>query len=334
MDRRDDRTLPRLCLLALPVLAALAPLPAFAHESQAVAPADLWHAWQPDPSVLVGALLVGWLYARGAAAIRRHAGGQRALPGWRLFCFWAGLATLALALASPLDTLAGTLFSAHMAQHLLLMAVVPPLMLLGLPLLVVLDGLPRPWRRWLVDRWGARAWPGTLWFFLTGPVVAWLLNAAGTWVWHQPALYQAAVRHEGIHIGEHLTFLVTSFLFWWCIIQPVGRRRLDHGLAVLSLFAMGMQGAMLGALLTFWPQPWYPLYIGRTTLWGLSALSDQRLAGLMMWIPAGSVYMLAGLVLIGQWLKDDDGAVVAPATARAGPAPFPVSGGSGTDRHP
>lgn len=330
MDRSRDLTSRRLCLLLGAVLAALAPVPALAHESQAVAPTDLWHAWQPDPSVLIGALLAGWLYARGTATIWRHAGGRRALPGWRVFCFWAGLAALVLALASPLDTLAGTLFSAHMGQHLLLVAVVPPLMLLGLPLLVVLDGLPRGWRRWLVDRWQAREWPGALWWWLTQPLLAWVLNAAGVWVWHEPTLYQAAVRHEAIHICEHLTFLITSFLFWWCIIQPVGRRRLDPGLAVLSLFIMGMQGAVLGALLTFWPQPWYPIYVGRTILWSMSAMSDQRLAGLMMWIPAGAVYMLAGLILIGQWLGDDEGGpMVAPAQPRTVATARGISGGSG-----
>lgn len=328
MDRHRDLTLRRCCLL-LVALMAFAPAPALAHESQAVAPADLWHTWQPDPSVLIGALLFGWLYTRGTAAIWRHPGGRRGLPRWRVACFWAGLATLVVALASPLDTLDGTLFSAHMGQHLLLVSVVPPLLLLGLPLLVMLDGLPRAGRRWLMDRWLSRAWPGALWWWLTQPLLAWVLNALGVWVWHEPTLYQAAVRHEPIHICEHLTFLLTSVLFWWCIIQPVGRRRLDPGVAVLSLFLMGMQGAMLGALLTFWPHPWYPIYIGRTTLWSISVMSDQRLAGLMMWIPAGAVYMVAGLILIGQWLRDDDGGpVVAPDHPRT-VAPVPgISGGS------
>ncbi|MGB3305408.1 MAG: cytochrome c oxidase assembly protein [Thermomicrobiales bacterium] len=298
----------RALVLALAVSGVL-PRIASAHTSQTVAPADLMRFWSPDPLVVVGVLTGGWLYARGTGRLREagaRTGRGPVIGTGRIIAFWCGLLTLFIALASPLDTATATVFSAHMIQHVLLIAVAPPLLLLGSPLTVMMNGLPRSWRRPLA-RTGTRPLPAVVLGFLTLPAVAWILHATTLWLWHEPALYQAAVRHEGIHLAEHATFVITALLYWWTIVPAsrTAKNSLGPGMGILSVFAMGMQGAALGALLTFWGGVIYPVYIGRSELWGFSALSDQRLAGLIMWIPAGSIYVVAALMLLGQWFRLD-----------------------------
>src|SRR5439155_14282040 len=120
---------------------------------------------------------------------------------------------------------------------------------------------------------------------------AWLLALVALWVWHLPSLYQAALRNEPIHALEHGSFLGTSVLFWWTALSPGGRRRLPRGADVLYVFTGGFQGAALGALLTFASVPLYPFYAHTVGPWGLSPLQDQQLAGVIMWIPSGVIYL-------------------------------------------
>jgi cytochrome c oxidase assembly factor CtaG len=291
------------------VLVAFVPLAASAHSGEIVAPGDLLSRWRLDPAMSLLLLLTGWCYWRGTARINRIAkAAQRApvISGNRQCAFWTGLLVLAGALDSPLDTATATVFSAHMIQHMLLLAVAPPLLLTGRPLPAIMRGLPQSVRRFLTNT--TRRWPRipAVLGWLALPVVAWLLQAFALWLWHVPVLYQSAVRHQSIHLLEHASFVVTALLYWWAIV-PASRHatNLDPGIAMLSLFAMGMQGAALGALLTFSGTVWYPIYEHRSELWGFSALSDQRLAGLTMWIPAGSVYVVAALVVLGMWLNQD-----------------------------
>ncbi|HEU0164229.1 MAG TPA: cytochrome c oxidase assembly protein, partial [Thermomicrobiales bacterium] len=126
------------------------PLGASAHTSQAVAPRDLMQFWTPDPTVIVACLVTGWLYLRGVGRLREigeRTGRGPIIQTGRIAAFWCGLATLLIALASPLDTATASVFSAHMVQHVLLIAVAPPLILLGNPMTVIMNGLPRSWRR-------------------------------------------------------------------------------------------------------------------------------------------------------------------------------------------
>ncbi len=304
------------------------PETALAHTSDIVAPTDVMRFWSPDPLVVIGALVVGWLYARGSGNLREI--GKRTRRGLiissgRIAAFWAGLGTMVIALASPLDTVTATVFTAHMIQHILLIAVGPPLILLGSPMTVILNGVPRSWRRPIARASGLPAISGTM-AILTIPVIAWSVHAITLWIWHDPTLYQAAVRHEWLHLVEHFSFVATAFFYWWTIIPASNRAHNNVGPAfgILSVFAMGMQGAALGAILSFWGSVIYPVYGGRSELWGISALSDQRLAGLVMWIPAGSIYLVAALLLLGQWFQVDtvDHAntvvgVVAPVSATA-----------------
>jgi putative membrane protein len=279
--------------------------------------------WHLDPFVIVGLLLVTALYARGVAVVWRRGGAGALVGRAQVVAFAVGLAVLAVALLSPLDALAHLLFSAHMVQHVLLMLVAAPLLVFGAPLLPALWALPRGVRLALGRRWNA--WRGVrrAWHALTGPVAVWSVLATTLWVWHLPGPYQAAVLHGGLHRLEHATMLGASLLFWWVVIAPVGRRRIDGGTAVLLVFATKVQSATLGALITFVPTPLYPVYEGGAALWGMTLLQDQHLAGLVMGTVSGLVYLVAGSALFLSWLRTIErrsrppGADAAPRVVRA-----------------
>jgi cytochrome c oxidase assembly factor CtaG len=209
---------------------------------------------------------------------------------------------LLVALMSPLHRLGGALFSAHMAQHELLMAVAAPLLVLGRPLVPFVWALSMSWRR-TAGSWVAVAPVRGAWDLLTLPLVAWTLHAAAIWLWHAPPLFEATLRSELIHTLQHLSFLGSGLLFWWALLR--GRQgRLGGPAAVLYLFTTSLHTTVLGALLTFSSRLWYPLYGSSTAPWGLTPLEDQQLAGLIMWVPANLAYLIAALVIVSTWLKE------------------------------
>jgi cytochrome c oxidase assembly factor CtaG len=188
-----------------------------------------------------------------------------------------------------------------MVQHVLLVTVAAPLIVLGAPLVPTTLALPAPWRR-KVRAWERIGWVRSTGRLLTRPVTAWVLTVGALWAWHAPGPYDAAVRSEGIHALEHVSFLATAILFWWVAIRPADRRRRSGGPEILYVFTAGIQSGALGAVLTFAGSSLYPAYALTSARWGLTALQDQQLAGLIMWIPAGVVYMAAAGALFVRWL--------------------------------
>lgn len=271
-----------------------------AHQGRALAPHDLWGAWSLDPLLIVSLALVGWTYARGGRANRRQGTGV-----WRPRCFVAGLVVVALALLSPLDALAGALASAHMVQHLLLLLLAAPLLALSSPLHRIIRGSPPGIRRASLK--SRRRLDATPWLrVLRQPAVIWMAHVAVIWIWHASVPYEAALRHDLIHMLEHASFFVTGVLFWSVVVGGRGTRQVSHGHGILLVFAMAMQSVFLSALLTFAETPWYEGYATTTTAWGLDPLADQQLAGVIMWVPAGAVYLIAALALLAAWIRDSD----------------------------
>jgi cytochrome c oxidase assembly factor CtaG len=135
-------------------------------------------------------------------------------------------------------------------------------------------------------------------------MTAWWVHAAALWLWHIPSLFQATLENDWIHSAQHVSFLGSALLFWWSLFYAHGKGR--YGASVLYLFTTAVHTSILGALLTFATTIWYPAYIGTTSAWGLTPLEDQQLGGLIMWIPAGLVYVVAGLVLFAGWLRESE----------------------------
>jgi cytochrome c oxidase assembly factor CtaG len=288
-----------------------------------------WHTWTFQPVVLAGVAASAAAYAWGVRSLWRRGGVGRGVAAWRTVSFGLGLVAILAALVSPLDAAADELLSAHMAQHLLLMVVAAPLLVLGAPGLAMSAGLTTSRRRAMhaagrhaLIRRGRR--------LATHPVASWLIATSVLWAWHLPGVYDAAVRNGSLHSLEHLSFLGSAFLFWWVALQPSGPRRMSRGAGIVYVFAGALQSGALGALLAFAPTPIYPLYAQRAAAWGTSPLADQQLAGLLMWVPSFLVYLVAAGALFLGWLRAEErDARRAEARARSPMTPLPTEVGHG-----
>lgn len=280
-------------LLLVMILLSVPPAAAFHDERGAKHPPasrseSLRWTWDPLIVLMLGAS--GAAYAIGASRIRTTRLQRAAYAGgWIVLC---------LSLLSPIHKLGEVLFAAHMTQHELLMLVAAPLLVMGRPLAPYLMALPHGWRRPLGALIRAR-WVR----FLGEPLVAWLTHAVVLWSWHLPYLYQAAVASDLVHALQHTSFLFSAILFWWTLVH--GRYgRMGYGVGVLYVFSTAVHSSILGALMTFATQLWYPIYAERTALWNLTPMEDQQMGGLIMWVPAGVVFVLVGLALFAAWLGE------------------------------
>jgi putative membrane protein len=253
------------------------------------------------PSVVIGLVLLGGLYV--------YWGGLRA-PRHRVAAFGAALLVIFLALNGPLHDLSDNyLFSAHMAQHLVLTLLFPPLLLFGTPAWVVRPVL-RP--RWVTAL--ARV--------ATRPLMAAALFTAPIVLWHVPRFYEAALRHHNVHILQHLVFLATAVVMWWPILSPVPELpRLPYPGQMLYVFLLGIPMSVTGALITLSDRVLYPFYAAAPRIWGIGALADQQIGGLLMWVPGGLVLWLAMTVVWFRWAAEEEREDVATP-----PRPSPPTG--------
>jgi putative membrane protein len=238
-------------------------------------------------------------YAYGFYYLRRRGWLKRMLRQGSIkrsqpWYFAAGLATLGLALLSPIDTLSNVLFLMHMTQHILLVMVAAPLILLGLP-----EAFLRPLIR------DARLKALLAW--LTHPFVVFMLYNLTLIAWHAPALYDAALQNRFIHDLEHAMFFYTALLSWWPLLSPVRELpRLSYPAQMLYIFLIAIPGGILGAVLVFADSIFYTTYADAPRLWGLSALADQQVAALVMMVPGKAIYLIALTVVFFIWFNQDE----------------------------
>jgi cytochrome c oxidase assembly factor CtaG len=282
-----------------------------------------FRSWPFAPWLTVGLLLSAGIYIRGWLIVR-HRGVERWRTG-QLTAFLSGLVAVFVALASPIEPFAALLLQVHMAQHLLLTMVAPPLLWLGSPLIPVLQGLPEPVRTY----WAAPVMRSRVirhcFRRLTHPFSALPLFVAATWLWHIPALYEIALRSTGWHYLQHICFLGTALLFWHPVVRPYpSQPRWSLWLLFPYLILADVQNTILSALLTFSDRVLYAPYAEVPRIGGLSALDDQSAAGVLMWVPGSLVYLLP-LFAIGIRLLS--GNVERPRAARlptSSPDPLPI----------
>lgn len=312
MSARDEREQSVRIVFSIVFVLILAGLPAgsaLAHDGEPHGGEGAWGSWNLTPELLIGFLGSGLLYARGVRMLWAKSTRGAGVSPWQVVFFFAGLLILAITLLSPLDSLGATSLTWHMIQHLLIILVAAPLLILGNPMLGFLSAFPaqalQRGGRW----WNRRTNLRRAFRILAYPLVVWSIHAAVITIWHVPFLYQAALRAEWLHHFEHLSFLIAALLFWWLVLpRPGSVHYPGHGPAVLILFTTMLQGGLLGALLTFSKALWYPIYLESGLLASGTALEDQSLAGILMWIPPGLVYMGVALSILAKLLNRDEGA--------------------------
>lgn len=258
--------------------------------------------WTFDPLALSSVVLSTSVYLKGLRNLWRSAGLYSGISRIEALAFAAGQASLLLALTSPLDKLSDILFSAHMLQHEFLLVVAPPLVIWGRPIVALCWAFP-PAQRAALLRWFGNSRLAAVWNGLTAPLVVLMLHTVVLWVWHVPALFEAALASEAVHAVQHASFFATAAIFWWGILR--GRYgRGGYGLAAAFVFATMMHTSVLGALLTVASRLWYPMYAARGRPFDIDAVADQELAGLIMWVPAGVLLTLLAVALFAAWLGE------------------------------
>lgn len=269
---------------------------------QVVAPSDLAGSWTFEPALLAMLALAAFVYGRGRARLGRRIARRRETR--RAVASYGGLVVLAAALMSPLDALASTLFSGHMVQHLLLMLVAAPLLVYGRPTAALVAGLPAGGRD-MVRQSGLRGsrLRGTA-HALANPVVVWIVGTLALWAWHMPVLYEAALAHEALHVLEHASFLGAAVLFWSVVFASGTRRGLPRPVAIVLVFASGVQSSALGAVLLFASTPLYDVHAEGARVWDVSHLGDQQLAGALMWSPPALLYIVIMGWLLVRWFDE------------------------------
>ena len=251
-------------------------------------------SWSLHPSVLIGTGLLGALYVWGIGPLRRRLALGPPVPAWRVFCFMAGLAVLLVSLNGPIHDLSDYyLFWVHMGQHLLLTLVLPPLLIAGTPGWLLSPLVRRP-----VVRTIARA--------LTHPVVAALVFTITLAVWHTTQAYDLMMRDHDVHVFTHILFMVAAVIMWWPVMSQVPEvPPLGLGVRMLYLFLVSIPMQLVAAIITLADSVLYPWYAAAPRTWGLSPLDDQKVGGLLMWIP-GNLYMFLAIgVVFFFWAKQE-----------------------------
>jgi putative membrane protein len=268
-----------------------------AHES--------WFLPMPVTFALVAA---AFIYLRGWFRLRRVP--SNAIAAWRLATFMTGLLSLWIPVASPLRALDHDLLTMHMVQHILLMGVAPPLVLLGGPVRPFLYGFSErsvsiillPFLRCPpVQRLGR---------LLTHPALCWLAAMVVLIGWHLPALFRLGLRSESWHGVQHALFFATGLLFWWPVVQPwPSVARWPRWRIPLYLFLATLPCDALSAFLAFCDRVVYPSYLSAPQLFSISPLEDQQCAAALMWVCATFIYLIPAVVITTQLLS--------PATTHA-----------------
>jgi putative membrane protein len=250
--------------------------------------------WSFEPSVVLGLILFCALYLLFTGPWRDRFPAAQPLTRKQQVCFVVAVVTLVAALLSPIGGLDTVSLTMHMIQHLLLTLIFPPFLLLATPAWMIRPLLRSP----AVLSFG---------YWLTRPVPAFLLFNGVFSLWHVPFFYEGIVNNLNFHILTHLLFIGTAVVTWWPICSPSQTLpRLPYPAQILYLFMQGTIPTILGALLTFTETPWYPSYIAAPRLLDLTPLDDQIYAGLIMWIPGSSIFLIALTIVFFSWFEGQE----------------------------
>jgi putative membrane protein len=262
-------------------------------------------AWSFDPLVTTSLIAASAVYFWAWRKVRSSKGNQP--PNWYAWAYAGGIFSLAFSLLGPLESFNEQLFSLHMSQHLVIMQIATPLLLLGRPAQLILRALPPRQTKGTVGFLFGKSNIRFAVIAITGPIITFLLFSVNLGLWHLPNFYEAALNNAWIHHLQHILFAGFSMIYWWIIIDPVPRHhRLPEGWAIGSIFLSMMIGSGIGAILTLSSTALYPFYSEATNPWGWSPLLDQQIGGLIMWVGSFLLYAGVAIWLAAQFLKRDE----------------------------
>lgn len=257
---------------------------------------DVLAEWQFPIWLSLSVMFTAVIYLRGWMKIRKTRPSQ--FKRFQLLSFLAGLAILWIAIGSPMDGFADALLSAHMVEHLLIMSVVPPLLLLGLPTVPLLRGLSPTILRSIVGPLVRSSTFRNCSQWISKPFVAWLAMNLTFLAWHVPAAYDFALENEAWHAVEHLCFLVTSLLFWWHIVLPwPSAARLNGWSVLIYLVSADIVNTLLSAFLAFCGRPTYGFYVRHSNPFHVSLVDDQILGAVIMWVLGSFAFLVPGILV-------------------------------------
>lgn len=283
---------------------ALAPSAALAHGTDAPKPSlsALLTRWEFDPVFILFAGGATWWYVATARAVsREHPAAP--WPKKRLAFFLSGIGVMAFAVTSPPFSYDGVLFTVHMWQHILLMMVAAPLLLLGTPITLLMRAVsPETRRNVILPILHSRVVRA-----LTFPVVAWLLFAGTMWGSHYSPLFNAALEHEWLHWLEHVLYVTVALMFWWQVIglDPTPWR-MAHPIRMLYVFLQMPQNSFLALSIYGTDRVLYSHYATTQRTWGPTPLADQQLAGITMWVIGDILFLTAVGFVVAAWVKHEE----------------------------
>ncbi len=264
-------------------------------------PANLWTHWNLDPALLFLIALPTVLYLRGFARLWHRQGVARAARVWQAIAFLGGILLLLATLVSPLDRLTLALLWVHMLQYMLLTVPVALLLVLGRPVATMRWALPPAWVRCFRRWWGRSRAIGALVAFITRPTVIGFLDVGALLIWHIPALQQATLTHEVLHLLEQVSFLMAGMLFWWMIRHPLARPTMGYARVLICDIGASLVGVFFGTA-----GPWYPRYAERSVTWGVSGRTDQQVAGLIVGVLPELFDVIPVLYIVARWINSSD----------------------------
>jgi len=286
------------------ILAVLSPATAMAHASGTHPTQQGPFQWTFSPEIIVATLLAVAIYLRGMA---RRATIRNPVSPLRHGMFLVGVGMIFLALQSPLDLLAEHLFWLHQIQHFMLRMLGPMLIVLAAPESVLIAGLPGAIRRNLIVPTLGRGPLRALLGVLSRPLVAFVLFVASLYIWHVPAIHNAALASTPVHYLMHVTMLAAGLLFFWVVLgQPDRTATASHGARVLMLIGAILSSIVIGALTTMKSAVLYTGYGMGMRLFGISSMADETTGGIILWVPSSMMYIIAIMIVLhGRERKED-----------------------------
>lgn len=254
-----------------------------------------WLNWAGHPSTLIGVLVLEAAYIYGAGNLRDRLGGERAVTIRQAVCFTSGMFVIYLALNSPLHDLSDRyLFSAHMVQHMLLLWIMPPLVLWGLPEWLIRPAISSPLKLRVAK-------------VLMHPLVCLAVFNGIIMVWHLPSVYNSALAYHNLHIFQHICFMAAGLLMWWPVLSQLPELpRLSYGGQMLYLFLISLLPAIVGGIISFADSVVYDWYAEAPRLWGLSPAVDQQIGGLIMKTAGLIVFVVALAAVFFAWAAREE----------------------------